>query len=398
MGIEEVKEKARTKVEEIFPEISALSRWLYENPELPRQEYRAVERITAYLKSKGFSVELKTAGLDTAFIARFIRGEGGPKIGFLAEYDALPEVGHGCGHNFIAASCAGAAAALAESLETPAEIIVFGTPDEEYDGGKILMAEAGVFCGADAAMQVHVLPDTSYVGGSSTPHQTMVISFHGVPAHTAFNPTEGISALNAVLITFIGLNSMQQYLRPGTRIPATITNGGGAPNLVPEFAQMRIHVTTLEPDYLTEVVGKIENCARAGAMATGAEVEIWKGPVYKKLYCNDSLTRTLQKNMEEEGFAFQEPPDASFATDVGNVSWECPTTLSFLSMESPAMPLHTKELAAATVSPKGENILKNVVKAMAAAAAEIIVDEKLLKRVKEDFAATREMIEGKSTG
>jgi amidohydrolase len=393
MSRESLKEEVARKVEELFPEISSLSCWLYENPELPRAEYQAVEKITGYLAEKGFQIESGVAGLETAFVARCKIGEGGPRIGFLAEYDALPEVGHGCGHNFIAASCVGAAAALAQTIRDPAEIIVFGTPDEEYDGGKIIMAEAGVFRGTDAAMQIHVLPGTSYLGGSSTPHQTMVISFHGKPAHTAFNPTEGISALNAVLITFIGLNAMQQYLKPGTRIPATVTDGGGAPNIVPEFAQMRIHVTTLEPDYLTEVVNRIEDCARAGALATGARVDIWKGPVYRKLYCSNELTRTLKRNLEGFGFSFEDPPEASFATDVGNVSWECPTTLGFLSMESPDLPLHTKELAARTVSERGREILENVVKGMAATAVDLITDAGLLARIRQGYGETREVLD-----
>lgn len=381
------KERVSKEIEAIFPDIWEINRWLYENPELPGEEKRAVQRLSAYLKKQGFRVEEGTAGLETAFTAVYKVGEGGPRVGFLAEYDALPEVGHGCGHNIIAASCIGAAVALSRVLKKPAEIVVFGTPDEEYDGGKIYMAEAGVFSGMDAVMQTHILPDGTYVGGSSTPHQALVISFHGKAAHTAFNPTEGINALNALIITFNGLNALQQSLKPGTRIPATITNGGGAPNVVPKFTQMRIHVTTLEPDYLAEVVSKIENCAQAGGTATGAQVEVWKGPLYKKLYTNDTLTRILRKNVEAQGYKTEEPPPARMATDVGNVSWECPTTMCHLSLESPGLPMHSRELADATVSPKGEKMLMAAAKSMAAAALEVITDPLLLQAVRKDYGA-----------
>jgi amidohydrolase len=372
MSITPDKQKLFKQIDNDFLEFSDLSRWLYENPELPRQEYSSVERITGYLKEKGFTVETGIAGLDTAFVARYSIAGGGPKVGFLAEYDALPGVGHGCGHNIIAASCIGAAVALSRAVVQPAELIVFGTPDEEYDGGKIIMAEAGVFAGLDAALQIHPNPSESYIADYSTPHQTMVISFKGRAAHTASNPTEGVNALNAVLVTFAGLNAMQQYLKPGSRIPATITDGGGAPNAVPEFAQMRVHVTAREPDYLEEVVAKVENCAKAGALATGAEVDIWKGPAYKKLCADLQLSNIMEKSMRSLGIEFSGVKGMNAATDVGNVSWECPTALGFLSLDVPGIPLHTKEFARATVEPNGQKALKNAIRIMAETALEVI--------------------------
>jgi len=390
--VKKVKEQALAGVDDLFPEMVELSRWLYQHPELPAKETKAVQKITEYLQRQGFKIETGIADLETAFTATFRRGDGGPKIGFLAEYDALPDVGHGCGHNIIAASCVGAAVALSRTLPSPFEITVFGTPDEEYEGGKIVMATAGVFAGMDTVMQIHILPDESYCGGSSTPHQAMVVSFHGKPAHTAFNPTEGVNALNALLIMFNGLNALQQFLRPGTRIPAIITHGGEAPNVVPKFTQMRTHITTLEPAYLQEVVKKVEDCAKAGGLATGAEVDIWKGLVYKKLYANETLTRVLQESVEAQGYVLKDPPPAMMATDVGNVSWECPTTLCFLSMESPGVPLHSKEMADATVSPQGEKMFKAATKAMTATAVEVCTDPLILKEIREDFLKTKKAL------
>ncbi len=237
----------------------------------------------------------------------------------------------------------------------------------------------------DFSRQIHASTDRNEAGGSSTPHQTMVISFHGKPAHTAANPSEGVNALNAVIITFVGLNAMQQYLKPGTRMPATVTHGGGAPNAVPHFAQMRIHVTTLEPDYLLEVVEKIENCAKAGGLATGARVDIWKGPIYKKLYPNKILTEALEENMRALGRKLQDPQPATAATDVGNVSWECPTTMAYISLNLPGIALHTKEVAEATVGEKGEKALMDSIKAMAGTVIDIITNPKLLAEMKNEF-------------
>lgn len=379
------KQRVQDEVIRILPEVQDLSNWLYNNPETPMNEYRAVERITGYLKKEGFEVKVGIAGLETAFIARYRIGEGGPRIGFLAEYDALPEVGHACGHNIIAASCVGAATVLARMLEAPAEIIVFGTPDEEYDGGKIIMAEAGVFSGLDIAMQIHPYPSGSYISTYSTPHRTMVMSFKGKAAHTANNPTEGVNALNAVLVTFAGLNALQQYLKPGSRMPATITHGGGAPNAVPEFAQMRVHITALEPDYLLQLVEKVENCAKAGGLATGAEVDIKKGPIYKRMYPNRVLLGIMEQKMKDFEVEFNGYRDSNAATDVGNVSWECPTVLGFISLGIPEHPLHSKEFASATVSKKGKKALENAIAIMAGTALEIIGSPEAFKECKDEF-------------
>ncbi|MBA1336925.1 MAG: N-acyl-L-amino acid amidohydrolase [Firmicutes bacterium] len=386
------RQRVKDEVMRVLPEVQDLSSWLYNNPEVPMHEYKAVERITKYLEKEGFEVETGIAGLETAFIARYRIGGGGPRIGFLAEYDALPEVGHGCGHNIIAASCVGAAATLARVLEVPAEIIVFGTPDEEYDGGKIIMAEAGVFSGLDIAMQIHPNPSGNYISTYSTPHRTMVISFKGKAAHTAANPTEGVNALNAVLVTFAGLNALQQYLKPGSRMPATITHGGGAPNAVPEFAQMRVHLTTLEPDYLLELVEKVENCAKAGGLATGAEVDIRKGPIYKRLYSNRGLSRIMEQKMQDLGLKFDGYKDSNAATDVGNVSWECPTVLGFLSLEVPEHPLHSKDFALATISEKGQKALMNAIVIMAETALEVICNADALKECKDEFNVLKSQI------
>ncbi len=385
MDFELIKKELYKKTKEIMPEMIKLNKWLYENPETPKNEYQAIKEITTNLKENGFEVNYNIAGLDTAFTAKKIIGTGGPKIGFLAEYDALPEVGHGCGHNLIAASCVGAAIALAKTLTVPAEIVVYGTPDEEFDGGKIIMAEKGVFKDLDIALQIHPSADNTIVDVRSAPHQTMVIGYKGCAAHTAVNPSAGINALNAVHVAFSGLHALQQYLKPGTRIPATITHGGGAPNAVPQFAQFRIHITTQDHDYLEEVVKKVENCAKAGSLATGAEDDIWKSPIYKEILPNPILNDLISQQLEDLGYILDKAPENLGATDVGNVSWSCPTAMPIVSLGLNNVPLHSKEFAAATVEKEGEIFLENSINAMAVVAAKVIYSSNLIEKIRSTF-------------
>lgn len=373
------------------PSLLELARELYDDPETPAEEHRSAARVAALLRSRDFSVETAVAGLPTAFIARRDGARPGPAVTFLCEYDALPGVGHGCGHNLIAASTAGAAVALAELLEAeglPGTVMVHGTPDEEYDGGKILMADAGLFDGVDAAMQIHPSNGGNFLGGSSTPHQTMVITFRGRAAHTAWEPERGINALSATLITFVGLNALQPHLRPGTRIPATITDGGGAPNAVPERSAFRIHITTLDWDYLGEVSEKVRNCARAGALASGAGLEIQQGPPYMPTYSSGPLTEALGLSLGALGMEMEPRPPAQAATDVGNVSHRCPTVWCSMSLTGPETAMHSREFAAATVADGAWNWIERAASAMALTGLRVMTDPELREAMWSEFHAT----------
>jgi amidohydrolase len=372
-------------------ELLTLVRELYDDPETPAQEYRSAARVAALLAGHGFTVETASAGLATAFVARRNGSGPGPAVSFLCEYDALPGVGHGCGHNLIAASTAGAAVALAEVLAQeglPGTVLVHGTPDEEYDGGKILMAEAGLFDGVDAALQIHPSNGGNFIGGSSTPHQTMVFTFQGRAAHTAWEPERGINALSATLITFVGLNALQPHLRPGTRIPATITDGGGAPNAVPERSAFRIHITTLDWDYLAEVSEKVRNCARAGALASGAGLEIQQGPPYMPTYSNGPLTEALGVSLRQLGMEMQPRPPAQAATDVGNVSHRCPTVWCSMSLTGPEAAMHSREFASATVAEGAWSWIRTAAAAMALTGLRVMTDGSLREAMWAEFGRT----------
>ena len=364
--------------------------WLYENPELPRQEYRAAEEMSSWLEKHGFKVVKGVAELPTAFVATYQNGSGGGEVGFLAEYDALPVVGHGCGHNIIATSSAGAAIAVARWLErtnTAGKVIVFGCPDEEYDGGKVPMIESGIFTpGLSAALHIH--PGMVNRLWGWTPSATsMLMKFHGKAAHSAYEPEEGINALHALLIAFRALDALRHHVKDGTRMPATITDGGGAPNAVPAYAEARIHLTAVEKEHLLEVIEKVKNCGRGGALAAGAEVEFWEGPIYDHMLLNKVLGDRMNSHFMRTGMKTLPPEAGTASTDVGNVSVTVPTCAATIKIADPDIKMHSKEFAMATISQRGEKALKDAAAIMALTAMDVIVDELLREQVRVEFLA-----------
>lgn len=378
------------ELKSLAEELIRYNRWLYENPELPRKEYRAAEELSAWLVKNGFDVKREAAGLPTAFVASYQYGKGGPEIGFLAEYDALPVVGHGCGHNIIASSSTGAGIAVARWLadsKTEGKVTVYGCPDEEYDGGKVPMVEKGLFPAVlNAALHIH--PGVTNGLWGWTPSATsMVMKFYGKAAHTASEPEDGINALHALLVAFRALDALRHHVKDGTRMPATITDGGGAPNAVPSYAEGRIHLTTTDKEHLLQVIEKVKNCGRGGALATGAEVDIWAGPIYEHMVLNRAIGERMETHFKKIGLDITPPKRGSGSTDVGNVSVVVPTCAATIAVADPDTKMHSKEFAQATISPRGEKALKDAAAIMALTAVDIIMDEKLRKQLKEEFLA-----------
>ncbi|MBW6464549.1 MAG: amidohydrolase [Firmicutes bacterium] len=368
------------------------NRWLYDNPEEPKHEYKAVEEICKWLQKHGFTIEPEAAGQPTAFVASYEQGQGGPQVGFLAEYDALPVVGHGCGHNIIASSSVGAGIALSRYLKkssTAGKVIVYGCPDEEFDGGKVPMVEAGLFPESlDAALHIH--PGIFNAMWGWTPNATsMLMKFYGRAAHTAFEPEAGINALHALLIAFRALDALRHHVKDGTRMPATITNGGGAPNAVPEYAEARIHLTTVEREHLLEVIEKVKNCGRGGAIAAGAEVEFWDGPIYENMSMNMTLGEKFTGHFKELGLDVLPEKPLSGSTDVGNVSLVTPTCAATIAVAKPGTKMHSKDFAQATISPGGEEALRNAALIMAKTAQDVILDSNLRDQIRKEFSARK---------
>lgn len=388
MEIQTLKAKVGREINGLQERLTSLSDWLYEHPELGGQEHQAVRRLTEELAADGFAVESGIAGLPTAFKAAFSLGSPGPAVGFLAEYDALPGIGHGCGHNIIAASCLGAAIALSRVLAgTGGTIVVFGTPAEETSGGKIQMTEAGVFTGLDAAMSVHPSNRTS-VGGSSLASHPLEISFRGRAAHAAAAPQEGINALDALLQTFAAMKAIKHHLREDVRMPGIITQGGAAPNIVPDYAAARFSLRAADREYLEIVIEKVKNCAKGAAIATGAEASFYHyEPLFDALWNNSVLQEAFRLNLIEMGYAVNilTPQDRGGSTDVGNVSQAIPTIHPEIAIGPADLQSHTQKFAEATLSPAGRRGLLDAAHAMALTAIDIFARPEFRVAMKEEF-------------
>ncbi|HDI00021.1 MAG: hypothetical protein DRP94_07695 [Candidatus Latescibacterota bacterium] len=384
----EMREKVLKAIDEAEGRLKSLSMRIYENPELAWQEHRAVGWICEELEGEGFQVERSFCGMDTAFRARLRGRAEGPVVALLAEYDALPGLGHACGHHLIAGMAVGAALGLKEVLpELEGEVQVIGTPAEEGGGAKAKMVEEGAFDGVDVAMMMHPSGRTIPARGSLAV-RSLEFVFHGRAAHAAADPEKGINALDAVVQTFNSINALRQQLPDDVRIHGIITDGGQAVNVIPERASMRLGVRTLRQEFLNELVEKVEMCARGAAMATGAKLEVRRlGPVYAAMKVNRPLARIIEGHFREFGLEIYEPPPTGGmgSTDMGNVSRVVPAAHPYISISHKDIPGHSEEFKEAGRSPLALERMLVGAKVLALTALDLLTDRELLEEVKRDF-------------
>ncbi|MCD6545631.1 MAG: M20 family metallopeptidase [Thermotogae bacterium] len=381
-----LKEKILREVDDITQELFELAKKLKENPEIGFKEYQASEWITEILEKYSFEVEKNIGGLETAFKGTLKLGAGGPKVAFLCEYDALPEVGHGCGHNLIAAASLGAAISLSRIKELNTEIIVFGCPGEENGGGKVILVEKGLFDGVDIAMMVH--PSTeNCVYSTSLALDAYEFEFKGRSSHAAGAPEKGINALDAVIHLFNGINSLRQYLREDVRIHGIISEGGKAPNVIPDRAVAKFYFRAKDREYLNEVVEKIFNVAKGAATMVGAKVEWRKFELSNDdLKPNKTLAETFERNLRFLGVSdIVSPKEGRGSTDMGNVSQVVPAIHPHLSIGDKSLIPHSREFAQATMSENGKKFINLAAKTMALTALDVLTDEELFEKIKKEF-------------
>jgi amidohydrolase len=386
----ELKLLAGKYIDQIKDEILEISHRIHDNPELGFQEFSAVQTLVAVMKREGFDVELGVAGLPTAFTGEF--GNSGPNnvtIGITAEYDALPGLGHACGHNIIASSALGAALALKYLLVAglvKGRVKVFGTPAEEGGGGKVIMARAGVFNGVTAVLAMHP-SQSNVVGGSCLALRTFDMRFRGRPAHSAASPELGINALDAVIETFNAINALRQHVKPDVRIHGIITDGGTAVNIVPDYAAARIVVRSAQREYLAEVAIKVENCARGAALQTGATLEIKQElPLENMLEC-PLLARLAKVNMEALGLQVEDYTGVVVpaSSDLGDVSQVVPTHEASLQIVTADVGYHTEAFREAAASPEGDAAVLNGAKMLAMTALDLLISEENVVEVRRAF-------------
>ncbi len=364
-----------------------MARAIYNNPEVGGQEFFALDLITTYLEDKGFKVWRGIGGLKTAFMASY--GGEGFHIGYCSEYDALPEIGHGCGHNLIGISGVAAGVALAASLgDMPGRVSIIGTPNEEDEGGKVVLVNSGVFDDVDAAMMFHPGCSTS-IHVESLACRDYRFIFHGRSVHASTDPWEGRNALDGVIQTFNSINAMRQHLKDDVRIHGIVSEGGLAPNIIPDRAAADFIIRARDSRYLGEVIEKVVACARGAAIATGTSLEVTEsGFPYEAMVSNRVMADLFAESLRETGYALDSPHDEGMdSIDMGNVSRVTPSIRPMVAITDQWVPGHTRKFSMLCDSEEAYNIMLTVGQAMAITGHKILKDIELQKRIKQEFSA-----------
>jgi len=367
-----------------------LSRDLHAHPELSLQETRSSRLLVERLAAEGFEVTAGVAGLPTAFVARRRGGREGPRVAFLAEYDALPGIGHACGHNLIAAAGLGAGIALGRAVGSLAgEVVVVGTPAEETVGGKCIMVREGVFAGIDAALMIH--PGAEWrVEADSLACVSLEVTFTGREAHAVAWPERGINALDALIQLFIAKDMLARSLGRDVRIPGVVLEGGVRANIVPARAVGRFSLRAPDREARERVraafTGTVEGIARA--TGCGWTVRATDEP-YDELVTNKTIAAVFRRRLNDAGIDTVEGPRANKGSlDMGNVSRAVPSVHAFVAICDPDVGSHSQAFAQASISPRGEEALMISVKAMALTGLDLLTTPALLSEAKREFSRT----------
>ena len=367
-----------------------LSDHLAAHPELSGEEHETSRLFANWLEEEGFEVQRAFGGLPTAFQAR--KGSGGPVVAFLAEMDALPEIGHACGHNLHGTASVLAALAAAETLgDLPGEIRVVGTPAEETDGAKVTQAASGIFDDCDLALMFHASPQETYADYRSLALDGWEFTFTGRPAHAAASPWEGRNALNGLQFFVHALDMLRQHVRPTTRLGGFVLEGGQAPNIVPDRAVYRLEPRCPRRPELDALVERVFDCARGAALATGTQVS-WRKFIgsFDDMLPNGPAETLMAEELTAAGFSLSPSPGPLGSTDVGNVSYRCPALQAEVSITDLPLSIHTREFARATTEPQGHDALLRGAQALGLAALRVLTDPQLREALREDFRSRRE--------
>ena len=385
-----IKEFLREQARLLHEEIWDVAQQIGKHPELGYQEYFAADLLSCFLIKHGFELEHKVADLDTAFIAKFKGTSPGPKISFLAEYDALPNVGHGCGHNLIGAASVAAAVLLSKCVQLPGEILVIGTPAEETNGAKVILVEKGIFKGVDVAMMFH--PGSQNVVQIETlALDALEFTFHGRAAHSAADSCYGINALEAMINFFVELNDLKEQIPEDSRINGIITEGGIAPNIIPERAVARFYLRARTRIALDDLRKQVIQCAQSAAARVSAQVTWQKFEYsYDELWSNQVLAECFVDNLYRLGITeIAKPQTVMGSVDMGNVSRVVPSIHPYLVLGTGNEIPHTRDFAEATLSPDGKRLLMLAMQALAFTGWDVLTTKKLMQNIKREFNRRR---------
>jgi amidohydrolase len=394
MSLDRLKKDVASAIDSMRDELLALSHAIHGEPELALEEFKAAKRLSDAVESHDIPVQREAFGLKTAYAAEFGKDRG-PTVAILSEYDALPGIGHACGHNIIATAGFGAAMALAKlNGALPGRVRYLGTPAEERFGGKELMAREGAFEDVDAAMMIHPSNMNLVTMGCIAIREVEAI-YHGRAAHASAVPYRGLNALDAVVTAYQSIAQLRQHIRGTERIHGIITEGGLAPNIVPERAACRFFVRAVDARELAQLKPRVQACFEAGALATGCRLELkWGATDYLDLKTNWPLAAAYERNamaLGREFFPVKDlPPGYTGSTDMGNVSHRVPSIHPMLGIAPLNVIIHNAEFARWAASDKGDAAVIDGAKSLAMTALDLMGDAALLADAKADFAATAE--------
>jgi amidohydrolase len=396
--LDRLKIQVTETVDRMAEDLWSLALRIHAHPELAFKEEQAAAWLTEFLERRGCRVERGVGGLPTAFRANVPGAGDGPTIAVMAEYDALPGIGHACGHNVIATAGAGAGAALAvvagslagACLPFKGQIAVVGTPAEEGGAGKVKLLDAGVFRDVDAAMMIHPRCGTQ-VWRPTLGLMKAKVEYFGKAAHASSWPWRGVNALNAVIGLFNALDAMRQQLRPDARIHGVITVGGQQPNIIPEYTAADFYLRSLDKVYLQEVRRRFEAAAEGVATATGCRVQVTIDPrIHDPLKPNVAMATLFEQNLRR--IDFPEDPDDGQAgygsTDAGNVSHAIPTIHPYIRTAPDGIPGHSREFAEHNATPLARAGMVAGAKALALTALDLLAEPAALRAAKEEFHRT----------
>ncbi|XP_070580398.1 peptidase M20 domain-containing protein 2-like [Ptychodera flava] len=400
--LKSAKQKACEAIDRAATDLNTLTEEIWKNPELNFEEHHAHQVLTDFLEKNGFNVE-RNFVLDTAFRATFGSQEnGGINACVICEYDALPEIGHACGHNLIAEAGAGAGLGIKAAMEAAGrpigKLTVLGTPAEEEGAGKIKLIEADVFKVIDLAMMVHPT-NTNCISSASCLAITMLdVTFHGKASHAAYAPWEGVNALDAAVIYYQYMSVMRQQMKPTWRIHGVISNGGTKPNIIPEKSEVIFLLRTPAAAELCELKERAIACAEGAATATGCKMEHSFSPIYANVVSNNTLVKLYTENAENLGVKFLPENQAANmimgSTDIGNVSYVVPSIHPFYGLQTDSV-YHSRGFTAASGAPEAQEPTPVQAKAMAMTVLDVFFHgEDIMKQIREDF--TEDMKENES--
>jgi amidohydrolase len=379
-------------VEAARGEILDLSHRIHEHPEPAFEERYAAAAVAEVLRAHGFQVEQPAGRLETAIRARMTGGRpaadssaAGARVGILAEYDALPDLGHGCGHNTMAASGVGAAIALASIAPgLTGEIVFLGCPAEERGSGKQFMLDDGLFEGLDAALLFHP-SDRTHVACGLLASVDVDVTFTGLAAHAASDPWEGRNALDALVLLFSSIGLWRQQLRPDARVHGIVIEGGSAANIIPERAAGRFMLRSTDQAYLAELQARFRELVEAASLATGCEGEVIFSGGSKTMRNNRALADRFVANLAAYGIE-DGPPDPDLgSSDMGNVSWSLPTIHPSVAICDEGVPGHSTEFRDAAATARADEVVLTVATAIAQTALELFRRPDLVAAAWDEF-------------